>query len=633
MGKEKKTIKEAYSSTTGKKGVVSFSATKATLLLGIIAFLVYANTLKNDYAIDDFLVLKRNSFVTRGVAGLPQIFTNSYLKGAIVSPSDHYKPLSLALFAVGYSLRGDDPAFFHLLNILLFAGCVMLLFIFLNDLLDKTRPAVAFVAALLFAVHPVNTETVANIKSCDQVLCFFFGFLSLLVFLRYMRQGKIAWLIAGALLFFLSLISKETTVTFLAVIPLVFFFYKKDSTQRAVFITASAVAFSAIFLLIRHSILSAGHPGVKEGITLIDNALLGAPSLSSRLATAVMMLGYYLKLLIIPYPLVCDYSYNTIPYVTFADWRVLLSLALYIALAAIGIYRFVKYSSDPFAFAIFFFLVTLSVCANIFVLVGATMAERFLFFPSVGFCLAIALLVVNWVDGGPVQGLDLITNRKLLVVALPLALICAALTTSRNSDWQNNYTLLMTDVKKVPRNSRLLFNLGTTILISSEEQVDPAEKKQTMDEGISYIQKAISIYPDLDLAISELGNAYMTINNYDSAEVYNRKYLTKHPADTVALQNLAAVYFRTKRYRESLDLCLRFVSQFPGQPRGYRNEGNCYLVMGKYDSAVVAYKKAISLDPGNNASYERLALAYKYLGNADSAKKYEIYTRQPLQYR
>jgi hypothetical protein len=110
------------------------------IMLAAISLIVFANTLGNDYALDDFTVIKNNTIVTKGISAIPQIFTTPYRRGWFVSDNDFYRPLSLAMFAVEYQLSGGSPTAGHMVNILLFAGCVILLFLFLMSyLIEKER--------------------------------------------------------------------------------------------------------------------------------------------------------------------------------------------------------------------------------------------------------------------------------------------------------------------------------------------------------------------------------------------------------------------------------------------------------------------------------------------------------------
>ena len=164
------------------KRVMSLSL-KLALLLGIISFIVYANTLKNGYVLDDSSAIFENTIVHKGTAGISELLTTPYRYGFYITENDLYRPLSLVMLAIEYQFFGLNPAPNHFMNIIVFAAGVIMLFFFLDAFFERKKTAVAFIAALLFAVHPVHTEVVANIKSRDELLCFFFAFLSLNVFM------------------------------------------------------------------------------------------------------------------------------------------------------------------------------------------------------------------------------------------------------------------------------------------------------------------------------------------------------------------------------------------------------------------------------------------------------------------
>lgn len=245
------TQKQASSVSGGKKEFPLHLI--LALLLGLISFLVYANTIKNGFALDDFHSVKDNVYVNKGVSAIPSIFATPYLREV---DNDFYRPLSLVSFAIEKSLWGINPGAQHLVNIILFAICVTALFFFLDDMFGGKKTAVIFMACLLFACHPIHTEVVANIKSRDEILCFLFAFLSLGMFLKYEQRGKIQHFILGCATLLLSYLSKETVVVLLGIVPLVFFFYRKENRKRSIYISIGTVAITVLFLFIRHAVLS-----------------------------------------------------------------------------------------------------------------------------------------------------------------------------------------------------------------------------------------------------------------------------------------------------------------------------------------------------------------------------------------
>ena len=612
----------------------SFSlTTKLALVLGIFSIVIYANTLKNGYVLDDSSVITENTIVMKGISAIPEILTTPYRRGFFITSNDLYRPLSLVMIAIEYDLFGANPMPNHLVNILFFAGCVILLFFFLDRLFEEKKTAVAFIASLLFAAHPIHTEVVANIKSRDELMCFFFVFLSLNIFIKYVQTGKMMQLLLGCLCFFLSFLSKETVVTFLAIIPLIFFFYRDENKKRSIHITVGIVIMTAIALAIRISVLSYYNANGLSDIDFADNGLaLKTLPYASRIATAVLILGMYLKLLLIPYPLVCDYAYNTIPFTTFGNPMVLLSLAIYLFLGVFGLMRLFKNKKDPYAFAILFFLASISLFSNIPFLIGSTMGERFMFFGSLGLCMVVALLLEKWVGQVADSGLAVIKSPKVLAVVIPLCLVYSALAVNRNTAWFSNYTLYSTDIVNSPNSGKLNYFLGLELnkVVAANEK-DPEKVKAIRTEGIKYLRKSVAIDPEFGNAQSDLGNAFFCLQQYDSAEAHEAYALKLNPTNNMAANNLANVYYFTKKYRESVDLSLKALAVKPDYINAYGNLGRCYLALGKFDSTVYVLTKAIALNPNYSFAYEILAFGYNSVGKADSAAKYKALAQRAAQ--
>ncbi len=599
---------------------------KLAILLGAISILLYANTLKNGFVLDDNSVIMKNTIVMKGVSAIPEILSTPYRHGFQISINDLYRPLTMVLFATEYQFFGPNPSPYHFFNVLLFAACVILLFLFLDKFFEGRKTTVAFIAALLFAVHPIHTEVVANIKSSDELLCFCFAFISLGIFTNYFRSGKTSQLLSGAAVFFLSLMSKETTITFLAILPLMFCFYKNENRKRGINISISAVVAAAIFLAIRFSVLTTYHANSLAAIDIVDNALANpALSFPSRIATAVLILGYYIKLLIVPAPLIADYSFNTIPFTAFSDPRVLLSLAVYIFLAAFSIRRFIKDQRDPYAFWIFFYLITLALFSNIPFLIGATMGERFLFFPSLSFCVVAGLLIEKWIGQPAAASLSALKAPKVLGVIIPVCAIYAVLTISRNPDWESNYVLYSTDVKKAPESVKLNYWLGLELeLPMCDAEKDPAKQKQLVDEAVVYLRKALSLRPEFVDAQVTIGHAYAHNGMWDSAEYHDKMAIQLSPNRSDPLNNLAGVYFHRQQYPQAIEYYKKTIESNPSFAVAYANIAACYGSLRLMDSSNFYAHQAIRIDPGFSKPYEILAINFKMLGLPDSAKKYEM---------
>jgi protein O-mannosyl-transferase len=592
------------------------------ILLAIVSFALYANTLQNGYVLDDGMVLKDNTIVSQGVKGIPQIFSTPRAAGAnIVIEDDFYRPLSMAMFAVEVQLFGVKPVVGHLFNILAFVGCVIMLFLFLDKFFGEKK-VIAFIAALLFAMHPIHTEVVANIKCRDELLCYFFGFWSLSLFMSYMKEGKAASLVFGILALFLAFLSKETVITFLVIVPLVFFFYSNDNKRRAAVITGGTVVVAVVFLLIRTAILNKYHANESTAVLdFMDNALVNVPESSSRLATEFLVLGKYLGLMFVPYPLLCNYSCSSIPFVGFGNVWVLLSLLVYLGLLVFAVFRLVTRKKDPWAFAILFYLITIALFSNIPFLIGAEMGERFVFFASTGFCMAVALALEQWLVKARAGDAGVLKSGKVLAVLVPLTLLFGGMTIARDSDWKDEYTLFKADLKKSPYDCRLYQWLGTEIAQNRYNAEPDAGKKKEMDkESIGYFRRALEIYPGAAEVAAQLGWIFQRSNNTDSAIYYNKLALNINPSNSNANHNLGSVYYAMGKYQQAAGLLEKSIMSNPKFKTAYVALANCYIQLKQYDKAIVRINKLLEFDPGNADAHKVIGDAYFRLQNFGAAE-------------
>ncbi len=590
-------------------------------LLAVVVVALYANTLQNGFALDDVMVLKENTIVMQGTKGIPELLSTPHMHGYSFFPDDTYRPLPLVMLAAGYQFFGMNAGPFHWLNILLYAACVIMLFLFLDRFFERKKTGVAFIASLIFALHPVHTEVVANIKSCDELLCFFFGFLSLNLFIGYMKWGRILQLLAGTASLFLAYLSKETVIGLLPVIVLLFLFYVNDDRKRGVFIAVGSVVVTAIFLGIRAHVLS--EYNANQASNSIE-MLAVAPGIAIKIATEITIMGRYLLLLFVPYPLLCTYGGNTIPYAGFMDIGTWASLLAYGGISWVGISRFLKNKKDPWAFGIFFYLFTTFLFSNTVFLIAGTMGERLLFFASVGFCIVAALGIERFA-GANEDAFTYLKNPKALAVMIPLIILFGGMTFARNKDWADNYTLYKADIVKAPNSAMLNYYLGLELemtVAGANEKEDSAKLNGIRKEGLHYLNKAIGLSPDFADAHATLGNTYIMLGQYDSAEVHERRSLALSLGNEKTINNLAYVYYRERKFPESLEWSKKAIAINANYATPHTNMARCYFEMGKNDSAVHALHMGIAADGTNSGPYQLLALYYRSIGVPDSAAKY-----------
>lgn len=364
------------------------------ILPGLLGVLLYLNTLGHQWCLDDYSVIVDNWVTQKGMDGISDHLTHDYRYGYWNSQGDLYRPLSLILFSVEWSLFGNDPFFGHLINVLLYG---LLCGLFGLALYRWSRSAsFSMIASLLFAVHPVHTEVVANIKSRDELLAMLFLVLTWWAWQR-MQHHKPRTLYLGLSLvaFSLALLSKENAVTFLPLLPLSVYVFRKKPVRSDYWMTLVFLIPTGLFLFARQAVLGSVR-GV-EKVSFLDNILAGAQNAPEALASSLRFIGEYLRMLVAPWPLVSDKGWNQIPLVDFSSPGVWLSvLAILGGILAMVMFR---QKRKRLVFGLLWFVFTFALAANLLFLIGTSYGERLLFLPSAGFAIAVASLF-RWKDTG-----------------------------------------------------------------------------------------------------------------------------------------------------------------------------------------------------------------------------------------
>jgi len=143
-------------------------------------FVLYANTLNHSYAVDDLIVVQKNSLTQKGIEAIPELFSHSYLFGYDGREDESYRPITLTTFAIERSLFNASSRGSHFIQVALYALFVWVTFCYLRLLFGENRLKIAAIICVLFALHPIHTEVVANIKSRDELLSALFLFSALL---------------------------------------------------------------------------------------------------------------------------------------------------------------------------------------------------------------------------------------------------------------------------------------------------------------------------------------------------------------------------------------------------------------------------------------------------------------------
>ncbi len=216
------------------------------MVLGLVAMAVFANTIPNNYALDDEYVTRNHPLTSQGIKAIPQIFTSHYYNNQIGNYFE-YRPIVLASFAIEHTFFGDNPHVSHAINVLLYGITCMVLFFVIRSFQPEKNWLLPAVATLLFAAHPLHTEVVASIKNRDELFSFLFGICALLWALKYARGGRWQQYALFVLFILLSVISKRSVLSYAFIIPLAVSWFSTANLLRVMSLSFPLVLIVAFF--------------------------------------------------------------------------------------------------------------------------------------------------------------------------------------------------------------------------------------------------------------------------------------------------------------------------------------------------------------------------------------------------
>lgn len=542
------------------------------IILVFIALGLNVNTLFHEYAMDDIVVMTENEFVEKGIKGIPEIVTadlmNGYSTKENLLEEPRYRPFSLVVFALEYQFFGANPMVSHLINILSFAVLIALLFKLLQTYIFREQDKnLAFITCLLFVVHPIHTEVIANVKSRDELITFILLIVSLTALIKFTEKRTIWMLSAGLFCFFLALLTRESAVTFIGIVPIVLYFFYNQSLKKSILFAIPLIFVFLGYLVLRFLVVGFKNPVVTD---ILNAPFLFATS-SEAFATKVFILFKYIRLLVFPHPLSSDYSYNQIPYIELYSIQFILSLLLMISLIAYAVYTFKKRS--VLSFSILYFMITISLVSNFVVDIGTPLSERLLFQPSLAFCILLAILLLKVNDYSKV-----LSNIFLLVILI----LFSIKTVARNNDWKNNETLFDSDVLSAPNSLRT--TLFTLELYNAKALIEPDKKlkNEYLKKAVYYGDRSLKIYPKFALTYLHLGFSYYYLSDWDKAAEFWILGCKLDPTNPEA-----------KRASEVLSTVL------------YK-QGNGLFEHGKIDDAIKCYQKSVELNNNNVEAWYNL---------------------------
>ncbi|MDR3047176.1 MAG: glycosyltransferase family 39 protein [Bacteroidales bacterium] len=616
----------------------------AIIVILSLCILQYINTLSLKYALDDRLVIFQNDNTLRGFSGIKDVMTHDgfsafFHDSATLVSGGRYRPLAQISLIVEYELFGNSikdqvvlgsevgnealflttplPLVSHIVNLILYLILVLLVYLVISKLFSKYDSekwylSFTFIATLLFALHPIHTEVVANIKGRDEMMTMIGGMLTVWGSLKYLEKRDILYLLLSFVAMLFGLFSKENAITFVAVIPLALYFSdisKKKSDWILTFIPALLA--SVIFLILRAQALGGFMPE-NESTTILNDPFIGS-STAQRIATVIFTWGIYLKLLIFPHPLCHDYYPNQIAITDFSDPVVLLLLLFFIFIVFYAIKKLK--SKHLLSFAILFFIITFSIVSNLLINIGTFLNERFVFVSSLGFALVVAYYINLLPQNKKI-------NRLKIAVLIIISAFYLGKGISRNLAWRNDFTLFTTDIQNCPNSIKCNVSAGGKLLAHYKE----GGKEKEFKSAVKYLEKAISMDKYNFFGHLLLGDAYYHKKNYPLSLVYYKNALAISPINAVAKHNVWAATMmlgagkidianslvKEGKPQEALSLMRKYFADGEAvTPSAYDAMGRIFgMGFNRLDSSEYYLKKAIALDSTYSSALENMGVLY-----------------------
>ncbi|MCF8347275.1 MAG: tetratricopeptide repeat protein [Bacteroidales bacterium] len=573
------------------------------LAIILLTGLFYYNSIFNYFSLDDNYINISNEQNIKGIKAIPDIFSSLYSDNG--NQAYGYRALTRATFAIEYQFTADspyNPYVSHFINLVLYILALLVLFKVLNRLLRGYNPWFPFLVVLLFMAHPTHTEVVASIKNRDMLLHFLFSFMAIWQFVRWVDRDKVVHLVVGLLYFLLALMSKETAVVQLAVFPLVLYFFTDIKPKKLLVFIAVSATLLVLFFALRMAFL----PATNRTYALMENPLVFEDSLWTRIATGFYGLGHYIKLLVIPFPLLYYYGFDMIPVVGFGNIWVILSAVVYLALLYVALINL--RGKKLISFIILFYLAHLSMYANFVKPVPGIVADRFVFFASLSFAMMVVYLLFLMFKL-PLKQLSA-PNRSLagIVIVIGLMLIpYGYIVHKRNAQWKTSYTLFKADMKRLDRSVKANNLYAGEIIkqVNSElsKPVNPYKfVLKLINRAEKHFLRAIELDSSHVASLNSLGVIYSRIHG-NQALIREKAYIKQNrPADA------AQARIESQEYFEKALFYLRQALHYdPENGSSYYNLGNTYELMAKYDSAALYYQLEIKHDGPQPVSLSRLS--------------------------
>ena len=610
----------------------------AYLILFLIACLPYSNTLLNGFVYDDNLLILDNPAV-QNFHHLRQITTEMWaFVGAAGVYAKYFRPVMNLSYIILHEIYGNVALGFHIANLAL-AGCVACL-IYGVTLRWTSSRRLAWVAGVIFALHPIHSETVAWIADITDLEVAVYLLAAFWIFITLPETDNPPWgrcfLMAAA--FGVAILSKETAAPFLIVAVIFEHGFRADREKTLLSTKVQRYAPFWVVFAAYLSIRWGQFGGMRASVSP------GPPLTSGVVLTGFALLGKYISKLFWPVHLLAYYVFP--PRTKFFDPTVLAGVLALVSI--VGLIVILRRRQPVISFGLVWFLFFLAPALNSRWVISAGFAERYLFVPSIGFAWVMAVIGTElWRRSVSPQSL---ANGARLLPCAPLMLIAATLGAcsvariwTRNRDWRDDQTLYETTLKDEPHAVLIRVNLGAVYANQGKLRQAKTEWLRAAQEspqfGFAWTNLAMIAIHENDLASAEsyLQHAFesrpVTSAYYEKYAMLREKQgrmaeaeddlhqaIELSPLDSFTRLDLARIYLAQGQRSEAAEQ-VRWASEGATTPEAWCDAGDLYLQLGKLDVAEQAYRSALELNSFHPCAHGGLGQIYEQHGERDKARE------------
>ncbi|MFN6092527.1 MAG: tetratricopeptide repeat protein, partial [Bacteroidota bacterium] len=365
---------------------------------------------------------------------------------------------------------------------------------------------------------------------------------------------------------------------------------------------------------------------VVRDVPELTNILNATHNIGELTATKVTILFYYMKLLVMPCPLVWDYSFNQIPVANWSNVLPWISGLIYFFLIGFSVYQWKK--NPIISFFILFFLISILPTSNLLFTTGCTMGERFLFVPSLAFAVLLTYALAYFLNKSDIKNLSIKFSNVVKIIA-GITILFSGMTVARSNDWKNNFTLFESSVKASPNSARTHYSLASEYLSLSNKSSDLNQRRDYLQKAIEHFERSLTILPGNFQTLYNTGLCYSLNGDTSKAIEAYRKAIQMNNIYTNAMNNLAVIYEGQKQYDSAFYYYQMAYKISPNEKSLKQNISNLFYNKGlqaafnnNKNLAIEEYRKSIEYGPENVMAINNIASLHAGNKQLDSCLYY-----------